>query len=172
MSRLTAAGFRLVVGLGFALLAIGASGRPSIPPDALFGVRLGMNDLEVRQALASKAKPDSTMQGRKQAWILKDRRFSHLMVRYDRGWRVQWVTAIVRKDGPRVGYHEIGDTSLARRTGRYFYSWPVQARGGRRAYTVTASGSDPARLHSVALAAFTPFARPDTTRPQPADSIR
>lgn len=155
------------------VLAAPATAGPKVPPPELVGLTLGMPDHRVRAALSRKGELTETQPeagGRKQIWRLKDRRFETMNLRFDATYSLQWCTAYARRG--RVRYADLGDTTAARKVGRFIWVWNVPAAAGRAAYQVSARGTDPVFASSVALSAA--LTRPDGAEPSltPADSIR
>ena len=154
-------------------LAAAAVAAARLPRSELLGLRLGMNDLEVRRRLErigrlSELQPDAG--GRKQIWTLRDSRYATLNLRLTANHDLQWCTAYARPR--RIRYSQIGDTTAARRAGRHIWIWAVPASAAGVAYQVTARGTDPLYCSSVALSQ--PTARPAENEPASpvADSAR
>ena len=162
----------LVLGI-VTMLASPVLAAPRVPPPELLGLALGMNDLEVRGRLERVGKLSETQpegRGRKQIWHLRHRRYETLNLRFSPAFELQWCTAYARRG--RVRYADVGDTTLARKVGRFIWVWNVSATGSRAAYQITARGTDPVYASSVALSV--PLSAPrDSVPPEtPADSIR
>lgn len=156
------------------VLATPILAAPRMPPPELLGLTLGMNDLEVRRRLERIGKL-ADMQpegggGRKQIWNLRHRRFQTLNLRLTPEFKLQWCTAYAKRG--RMRYADIGDTTLARKVGRFIWIWSAKAAGGRPAYQITARGTDPAYASSVALSTLLPSAADTSAAEAPADSIR
>ena len=145
---------------------------PRIPPPELLGLTLGMSDLDVRhrlEKLGSLAETQPDAGGRKQIWNLRHKRYQTLNLRMSPKFELQWCTAYAKSR--KLRYSDVGDTTNARKVGRFIWVWNVPATGGKPAYQITARGTDPRYASSVALSAplsGPPAATPDT----PADSIR
>jgi hypothetical protein len=130
-----------------------------------------MTDPEVRDRLARVGKLSETQPegaGRKQIWRLRHRKFQTLNLRMSPAFELQWCTVYARKN--RVRYAELGDTTLARKVGRFIWVWNVPASGALPGYQVTARGTDPVFASSVALSV--PLSAPRDSFPALADSIR
>ena len=165
----------LVFGLGLLGFFPGAwagAKRPRIPPPELLGLRIGMSDLEVRTQLEKigrlgETQPESG--GRKQIWHLSAKHYETLNLRMSGKYELQWCTAYARKG--RLRYSDVGDTTQARKVGRFIWVWNVPGAADRSAYQVTARGTDPRYASSVALSPPLSGGQPapDVT---PADSIR
>ena len=124
------------------------------PPREILGVSIGMPFDQAGERLEkSGTLTGGTVgpMGGKQVWNLEDRRYSHVVVRFNKDQRVEWITAFARKDGPAIRYRDIGDLKRARLQGQYFYSWNQPASGDRPAAVVRATGTDPERLASLSL---------------------
>ena len=162
----------LVLGIA-SMLAAPVLAAPKAPPPELLGLTLGMNDLEVRGRLERIGKP-SEMQpeggGRKQIWTLRHRRYQTLNMRFSPTFQLQWCTAYARRG--RVRYADVGDTTRARKVGRFIWVWNVSATPGRAACQITARGTDPVYASSVALSAPLSAPRDSVHSEPPADSIR
>jgi hypothetical protein len=153
----------LAAAIAALLLLPAAAAAGKRPPEHLLGIRLGMPDHQVRERLARMGTMQATRPGTdvEQLWTLRDRRFASLLLRFDRDYRVKWMTAYARADGKRLGYHQVADTSLARRSGRYIYIWQVAPSRHRSGYLVVARGTAPERLSSLSLSGL-PAAAPET----------
>lgn len=159
--------------LGFLPVAWAGAKRTRTPSPELLGLRIGMTDLEVRRQLekigtAGEMQP-AEGSGRKQIWQLRDKRYETLNLRMSAKYELQWCTAYARKG--KVRYSDVGDTTLARKVGRFIWVWSANATRERPAYQVTARGTDPRYASSVALSPplSAGSSSPDIT---PADSIR
>jgi hypothetical protein len=109
-------------------------------------------------------------EGRKQIWNLRHRRYQTLNLRLNPEYVLQWCTAYPRRG--RVRYADVGDTTLARKLGRFIWVWNVTATGTRAAYQITARGADPIYASSVALSAPLSVPRDSVPSETPADSAR
>jgi hypothetical protein len=123
-------------------------------PGDLLGVSIGMSYDDSRERLekvGQLAGGPLGASGGKQIWKLDDRRYSHVVVRYNSEHRVEWITAFAKVEGAAVRYRDIGDLKKARLQGRYFYTWNQPASKKRPASLVRACGTDPERLASLSL---------------------
>jgi hypothetical protein len=130
-----------------------AVGAPKLRPE-IMGVSLDMSRAEVQAHLKSIGQLEKEDRKRQEVWALKDARVSHLLVGYDADYRVRYVTAIARADGPRIRYQEIADLKTARRLSNqnnYRFTWEVEARSGHSGYFVIAHGRDPQYLESYSV---------------------
>jgi hypothetical protein len=146
---------------------------PKVPPQELLGLTLGMSDVEIRGHLErigtlSKTQPEG--EGREQIWNLRHRHFQTLNLRLNPAFELQWCTAYARPG--RLRYTNVGDTTLARKVGRFIWVWNVTASGGRAAYQITARGTDPVYASSVALSPPLSAPRDSVPADTPADSAR
>ena len=165
---------RSLLALGIAMtLASPLAAASRVPPPELVGLTLGMPDHEVRARLRRLGKltemqPEAG--GRKQIWQLRHKRYGTLNLRLNPALELQWCTAYARRG--RLRYTDLGDTTVARKVGRFIWVWNVPAAAGRAAYQVMARGTDPEFASSVALSA--PLTRSPGAEPPavPADSIR
>jgi hypothetical protein len=135
-------------------LLAAASAHAARPPREILGVSVGMPYEQSQEKLEKSGRlaggPLGPLGG-KQVWVLEDRRYSTLVVRYNKDQRVEWITAFARVEGPPIRYRDIGNLEKARLQGQYFYSWNQPAAGNRPATVVRAAGTDPERLTSLSL---------------------
>jgi hypothetical protein len=146
---------------------------PKVPPPDLLGLTLGMSDLEVRRRLERLGKMSETElegEGREQIWNLRDRRYQTLSLRLSPKLELQWCTAYARPH--RLRYTDVGDTTLARKVGRFIWVWKMAANTGGAAYQITARGADPVYASSVALSPPLLWPRDSVPSVAPADSAR
>ena len=118
------------------------------------GISLGMARDDARKHLKTMGSLEKETRKRQEVWALKDSRVSHLLVGYDTGFRVRYVTAIARTGGPRIRYEEFADVKSAKSTniqGNYKFTWEVPAQGEQPAYIVIAHGHDPQYLDSYSI---------------------
>jgi hypothetical protein len=131
-----------------------ATAAPAKLRPEIMGVSLDMSRAEVKARLQSLGQLEKEDRKRQEVWALKDARVSHLLVGYDADYRVRYVTAIARADGPRIRYQEIADVKNARRLsnqGNYRFTWEVEPRSGHSGYFVIAHGRDPQYLESYSV---------------------
>jgi len=130
-----------------------SAAQAKLRPEIL-GISLGMNRAEAQARLRSIGQLEKEDRKRQEVWTLKDPRFSHLLVGYDADYRVRYVTAIARTDGPRIRYQEIASLKNARRLsnqGNYKFTWEVEAQRGHTGYLIIAHGRDPQFLDSYSV---------------------
>ena len=145
MRRLTSLSLLLVIGLL-------ASAAPARPRPEIMGVSLEMSRDDARARLNSIGNLDREDRKRQEVWTVKDPRISHLLVGYDADYRVRYVTAIARTDGPRIRYQEIADLKSAQRSntsGIHKFTWEIENRG--RSFIIIARGHDPQFLDSYSV---------------------
>jgi hypothetical protein len=135
-------------------IGVGAGASPAKTRPEIMGISLEMS----RDDAVSRLKSIGTLQkddrNRQEVWALNDSRISHLLVGYDAEYRVRYVTAIARTDGPRIRYQDVADLKSAQRTvnqGNHKFSWEVPARHGHFAYLIIARGHDPQYLDSYSV---------------------
>ena len=147
MKRLTSLSLLLVIGLV-------ASAAPARPRPEIMGVSLEMSRDDARARLKSIGNLDREDRKRQEVWTVKDPRISHLLVGYDADYRVRYVTAIARTDGPRIRYQEIADLKSAQRSntsGNHKFTWEIESRRGKAAFIIIARGHDPQYLDSYSI---------------------
>ena len=113
-----------------------------------------MSQKEAHARLKEKGNLEKEARKRQEVWALNDRRVSHLIVGFDPGYRVRYVTAVARTGGPRIPYSEVGDVETAERStnqGNYRFTWKVAAERGHPGYIVVAHGRDPLHLESYSV---------------------
>jgi len=135
--------------LCLAALATPIAAHAKPPADNLLGLRLGMDDREVRARLTKLGKPITKLDSPKQTWSLRDRRYETVVLRFGSDWHLQWMTVFARPKGTKVRYRDIGDLKSAHRSGTYIYTWTLPSKG--RPTAITARGTDPNYLSSVSL---------------------
>jgi hypothetical protein len=147
MKPITIIAFLLLVG-------ILASAAPAGPRPEIMGVSLDMSRDAARARLKSIGSLEREERKRQEVWAIKDARISHLLIGYDADYRVRYVTAIARTDGPRIKYQEIADLKAAERSvnqGNHKFTWEVEARRGHAAFILIARGHDPQYLDSYSV---------------------
>ena len=138
------------------LLALAASAgvaQAKVRPE-IMGVALEMSREAALARLKSIGRLEKEDRRRQEVWAIKDPRISHLLVGYDADYRVRYVTAIARTDGPRMRYQEIADLKSAQRLnsqGNYRFTWEIPERRGQFAFVVIAHGRDPNFLDSYSI---------------------
>jgi hypothetical protein len=147
MKRLASLSLLLVI--GFLVSAATARPRPEI-----MGVSLDMSHDDARARLKSIGSLEKEDRKRQEVWALKDPRISHLLVGYDADYRVRYVTAIARTDGPRIRYQEIADVKSAQSSntpGNHKFTWEVESHGGKAGFIIIARGRDSQFLDSYSV---------------------
>jgi hypothetical protein len=141
----------------FLLLAVGAVISAAAPvklrPE-IMGIALDMKRDEAQARLKTIGSLERQERKRQEVWAVKDQRISHLLIGYDPDFRVRYVTAIARLDGPRMRYEEVANPKAAQRTniqGNLKFTWSVAPRRGNFAYIVMARGHDPKYLDSYSV---------------------
>jgi len=132
-------------------LALPAATLAKPPATDLLGLRLGMDDRQVRERLARNGKLLTKAESPKQTWGVRDRRYESVVIRFDSKWHLQWVTAFARPKGSKVRYRDIGDLRTAHRSGTYIYTWTLPAAANGARVAITARGTDPDYVSSVSL---------------------
>ena len=147
MKRLISFCFLLAV----AALATGADVKPR--PE-IMGVALGMGRDESQARLKSIGSMDQPERKRQEVWAIGDPRISHLIVGYDAEYRVRYVTALARPNGPRISYQEVAGLQngrLLNNQGHYTLTREIGERPGQFAYVMIAHGRDPQYLDSYSI---------------------
>ena len=147
MKTLTSISLLLVIG-------ILASAAPARPRPEIMGISLEMSRDDARARLKSIGSLEKEDRKRQEVWVVKDPRISHLLVGYDADYRVRYVTAIARTDGPKIRYQEVADLKSARRAvvqGNHKFTWEIEGRRGHEAFILIARGHDPQYLDSYSV---------------------
>ena len=148
MKRLLSLSLLLVIG------AISVSAAPARPRPEIMGISLDMKRDDARARLQSIGSLEKEEQKRQEVWAIEDARISHLLVGYDADYRVRYVTALARTDGPRIRYQELADLKSAQRSitpGNHKFTWEVASRGGQPAFIIIARGHDAQYLDSYSV---------------------
>ena len=135
--------------MGVLVSAATARPRPQI-----MGISLEMTRDDARARLKSIGSLEKEDRKRQEVWAVKDPRISHLLIGYDADYRVRYVTAIARADGPRIRYQEVADLKSAQRTvvqSNHKYTWEVESGRGQPAFIIIARGHDPQYLDSYSV---------------------
>jgi hypothetical protein len=136
----------------FSIIAPFAAARQPAPQ--ILGLRLGMSYDQAHSRLNEIGQFKSEDEGQ-QVWTLThDRRYQYVIIGFDRGRQVRYVTALARPDGKPVGYAEVGDIAQATRSGgpgNFRYTWKVSDKGGRLEYLVIAKGKGQRYLDRYAV---------------------
>src|SRR5687767_961689 len=143
----------LTLCLLLAVAAFATAAQAKLRPE-IMGVSLSMSRDDARARLKSLGSLEKEQRKRQEVWAIKDPRISHLLVGYDTEYRVRYVTAIARANGPRIRYDEVAEIKNAQRVntqGNYKFTWQVAARSGQFAYLLIAHGRDPQYLESYSI---------------------
>jgi len=135
-------------------ISVLASAAPAKPRAEILGVSLDMSRDDARTRLKSIGSLEREGRKREEVWALKDPRISHLLVGYDADYRVRYVTAIARTDGPRIRYQEVGNLKTAERTenqANHKLTWEIERRRGQDAFIIIARGHDARYLDSYSV---------------------
>ena len=95
----------------------------------VLGLRPGMPERDVHARMEKLGKPaggeSEEGEGRRETWLLRDRRFASITFEFDSEMALDWATAFVRPRGKGRGvrYTDIGDIGRAQRYGNYIYTW-------------------------------------------------
>ena len=136
-----------------ALAASAGAAQAKVRPE-IMGVALGMSREAAQARLKAIGQLEKEDRRRQEVWAINDPRISHLLVGYDADYRVRYVTAIARTDGPRMRYQEVADLKSAQRLnsqGNYRFTWEIPERRGQVAFVVIALGRDPNFLDSYSI---------------------
>src|SRR5689334_7452809 len=136
-----------------ALAGLAGAAQAKMKPE-IMGVALEMSREAEQARLKAIGQLEKEDRRRQEVWAIKDPRFSHLLVGYDADYRVRYVTAIARTDGPRMRYQEVADLKSAQRLnnqGNYRFTWEIPERRGQFAFVVIALGRDPNFLDSYSI---------------------
>lgn len=135
-------------------VAFTSAAAQSLRRDVL-GLRLDISQQAVHSRLKKIGNLEREERGRQEVWTLKnDKRFSSLLVGYDKEYKVRYVTAIARGGGQRMRYTEIAPLKSARAENTsvsYSYTWEVKPGKNRRGYYLIAMGRDPQFLTSISI---------------------
>jgi len=148
MKRLLSLSLLLVISV------ISVSAAPARPRPEIMGISLDMKRDAARARLQSLGKLEKEQRKRQEVWAVKDARISHLLVGYDTDYRVRYVTAIARTDGPRIRYQELADPKSAHHDitpGNHKFTWEITGRRGQSAFILIARGHDPQFLDSYSV---------------------
>ena len=135
------------------LVSAGVAAQAKVKPE-IMGVALEMSREAAQARLKAIGELEKEDRRRQEVWAIKDPRISHLLVGYDADYRVRYVTAIARADGPRMRYQEVADLKSAQRLnsqGNYRFTWEIPERRGQFAFVVIALGRDPNFLDSYSI---------------------
>jgi hypothetical protein len=149
MKRIITSSLVLSVVLGVSAIVLAGTPQPQI-----MGISLGMSRDDARTHLKSIGSLQRETRKRQEVWTIRDDRISHVLVGYDPEFRVRYVTAIARTDGPRIRYDDVADLKSAQREqnqGNYKLTWQIAARSGHSAYVLIAHGHDSQYLESYSV---------------------
>ena len=144
----------LSLSLLLAITMISVSAAPAQPRPEIMGISLDMKRDDARARLQSFGKLEKEQRKRQEVWAVKDARISHILVGYDTDYRVRYVTAIARTDGPRIPYQELGEVKSAQHSitpGNHKFTWQVAARRGQAGFIIIARGHDSQYLDSYSI---------------------
>lgn len=136
------------------VITILASAAPARPRPEIMGISLEMKRDNVRARLQSIGNLEKEARKRQEVWAVKDSRISHLLVGYDADYRVRYVTAIARADGPRIRYQDVADLKSAQRSdtpGNHKFTWEIEGHRGQSAFILIARGHDSQYLDSYSV---------------------
>jgi hypothetical protein len=136
------------------VISILVSAAPARPRPEIMGISLDMPRDAARARLKVIGSLEKEDRKRQEVWALKDPRISHLLVGYDADYRVRYVTAIARTDGPRIRYQEVADLKSAQSSntpGNHKFTWEVESHRGTAAFIIIARGHDPQYLDSYSV---------------------
>ncbi len=140
----------------FLILDVGAAVRK--PRSDILGLRIGMGEEAAHRKLRriahqQKEEKDAEKEGEQEVWLLHDRRLDYLLLRFNHGHELWFMTVVVRQ-GSHVLYSELGDLKHASKAtdGRnYADTWKVNRSAGQKSYVVVARGGDPNYLTSWSI---------------------
>ena len=143
-----------LLALTLLLLAVPASGRSL--PDNVLGLRIGMAQNEVHRRLQKMGTMEREERGRQEVWTLaSEPRFASVLVGFDTGFKVRYVTAIAREGGRAMRYREVAslkDAYAENANGAYTrYTWEVKKSKKNAGYFLIAEGRDREYLKSISI---------------------
>jgi hypothetical protein len=147
MKKLTSLSLLLLIGI--VVSAAAARPRPEI-----MGISLDMSHDDARARLQSIGSLEREDRKRQEVWAVKDPRISHLLIGYDADYRVRYVTAIARADGPRIRYQDVADLKSAQRSntpGNHKFTWEIEEHRGKERFIIIARGRDAQYLDSYSV---------------------
>jgi len=119
------------------------------------GIRINTSREDVHRRLKKLGRLEREERGRQEIWTLENEpRFTSVLIGYDKGFKVRYVTAIAREGGTRMLYSDIASIKSAypeNASGHFKYTWEVKARGKTPAYFVIVMGRDPQYLTSLSI---------------------
>jgi hypothetical protein len=146
------------ISLVIAILIFGNGALAQVPERQILGFRLRMTEREVHERLKAMGTLVRKEEKRQEAWQIRDEKFSHLIVGFNKEQKLRYVTAVARedKDAKRLPYDQIGDLKQARQAGdpkinNFNYQWDLAANRDNPHMLVIAIGRDPAFLTTYTL---------------------
>ena len=135
--------------------SVNAFGRE--PQREIMGLRLGMSKVAAHQQLQKIGRLEREERKRQEVWEVRDPRFSHIIVGFDKGTQIRFVTAVAREDSQqRMRYRDVADLTKARQVGdiaikNYHYVWELAARGKEPKSFIVVRGRDPEYLTTYSI---------------------
>ncbi len=151
------------ISLLFAAGLSAAADRPARPRRDLVGLRVGMTEEAAHRRLEKMGHPrkeeqgEEEEEGREEVWEVRDPYFSHVIVGFDEGGRIRYVTAVAREGGrSRMRYSDVASLKTARQEGdvsinNYHFVWELSRRGKEPRCFVEARGRDPLYLSTYTI---------------------
>lgn len=127
------------------LLLLCLPAEAATPRPEILGVRLGMELKEAHARLQELGVLDHATRKRQEVWKVKDPRYTHLLVGFDKKGVLRYVTAVARPRGLKVRFSEVADPRAATRAelpGNVRLTWQVPAKDAQPGYEVTARGHE------------------------------
>ncbi|HKO96891.1 MAG TPA: hypothetical protein VJU86_07865 [Pyrinomonadaceae bacterium] len=132
---------------------------PKEPARDILGVRIGMSADEAHTQLKKIGELQKEERKRQEVWAIRDPRFSHLIVQFEKGTRlIHFVTAVARADAQaeKMRYSDVGELKSARQRGEaakknYRYEWGLEAAGKDPKVQIVAWGRDPQYLQYYSI---------------------
>lgn len=122
------------------------------------GLRLSMTRAEAEKRLQEIGTFIRAERRRQEVWELRDPRFSHVVVGYEKEGSLRFVTTVARtgEKAERVAYSAVGSLAKAQQVGKpelrnFKYQWELPPRGAEPPTRVMARGTDPQFLSSLSL---------------------
>ncbi len=148
----------LLVCLAVALSAASATAGPPKPSREILGLNLSMDKEEALERLKKIGKFERAEGGWQEVWKIRDPGYSHLIVGFGQDEKLNFITAVARKDkeAKLVSYAKAGDVAAARQTGdpkvkNFNYQWELAAAKGQPRAVVIAAGRDPKFLTTLSI---------------------
>jgi hypothetical protein len=146
------------VGLVLGILGLGNGALAQVPERQILGLRLSVTEENTHERLKAIGKLVRTEEKRQEVWQIRDEKFSHLIVGFNKIGKLRYVTAVARedKDATRVPYDQIGDLKQARQAGdpkvkNFNYQWELAADKDDPHMLVIAMGRDAKFLSTYTL---------------------